>query len=753
MISRRCSAALAALALACSYGERAPSPEGDGRATPEATQDTPRAEPAAPERTAAQIRSEGNHLLGEPSPYLEQHAHNPVDWYPWGDEALAKAKREGKPIFLSIGYATCHWCHVMEKESFEDDEVATYLNTHFVSIKVDREHRPDIDAIYLDAVAALGGSTGWPLTVFLTPDLEPFFGGTYFPRHAQAGRPGFLDVCKEVHGSFTADPAAAGTSGRAALERIEKEALAAHRRPIGLGVQVLDDAIGTLASGRDTVAGGFGRRQKFPNPPLLLAELRHHVRTGNAESRDHLVLTLEEMMRGGIRDHVSGGFHRYTVDARWHVPHFEKTLYDNAQLAALYIEAGRTLGRDDFVAVGRAVLDELLAAWQEADGGFVVGFDADDPKGEGVYYTWTPAELEEALGAEDAALVGAAFGVTEAGERELHGRSVLHRRPDAEVAREKGVAASAVGEAIARALPQMAKARGARPAPRRDDKELAGWTALAVIALADAGRWLDEPRYVEAARRAGTFLVKTCHTGDRMLRGVRAGKSLGDGVLEDHALTGLALVRLHAATGDPEWLVHAAAIEAELVARFHDAERHAFLRTAADAPGVPVRMPDLEDGVMPSGGAAAVLLELELGALAGDPAMRRRGLDVLERMVGTIVARPFGAGFLLVAVDHASAPVREVVIAGEAADPDTNALWNVVRGSTHARVLSVRVPADGATPALSASFPALQGKKARGGRPTAYVCEEGRCELPTSDGSTLRRQLAAALSADAVRPG
>jgi uncharacterized protein len=749
----RCSAALVALVVACSITEPAPAPAAhDPAAGPDAPPEAS-SEPRAPARSAAQVRAEGNHLVGEPSPYLEQHAHNPVDWYPWGEEAIAKAKREGKPIFLSIGYSTCHWCHVMEKESFEDDEVATYLNTHFVSIKVDREHRPDIDAIYIDAVAALGGATGWPLTVFLTPNLEPFFGGTYFPRHGQAGRPGFLDVLAKVHDTWVTDGEAAAKSGRAVLQRIEKESLAANRRPIGLGVQVLDDAMKTLAGGRDDATGGFGRRQKFPNVPLLLAELRHHVRTGNEASRDHLVLTLEEMMRGGIRDHVGGGFHRYAVDARWHVPHFDKTLYDNAQLAALYIEAGRVLKRDDFVAVGRAVLDELLASWQQADGGFVVGFDADDPKGEGVYYTWTLAELQAELAEADADLVAAAFGVTDAGERELQGRSVLHRRSDAEVAALKGVPEHVVAETIDRALPRLATARAKRPAPPRDDKELAGWNALAVMALADAGRWLDEPRYVEAAERAGTFLVQACRPDGRMLRGVRGGKPLGDGVLEDHALTGLALVRLHAATGDPQWLEHAAEIERDMTARFHDAERHAYLRTAASAPGVPVRMPDLEDGVMPSGGAAAVLLSLELGSLTGDPVLRGRGLDVLQHMVGTIIARPFGAGFLLVAVDHATAPVREVVIAGAPADSGTRALWEVVRPTSHARVLPVRVPAPGASPALSASFPALQGKKARGGRATAFVCEEGRCELPTSDTATLKRQLAAALSADAVGPG
>lgn len=741
-----------ALGGACTVSEphKAPPAEGSRPAAPFAP---PSVHPVEPPRAPAEIRRDGNHLLGEPSPYLEQHAHNPVDWYPWGPEALAKAEREHKPIFLSIGYSTCHWCHVMEKESFEDDEVAAFLNEHFVSIKVDREHRPDIDAIYIDAVAALGGSTGWPLTVFLTPAREPFFGGTYYPRNAQGGRPGFLDVLAQVHHTWTTDGDTAAANGRAVLQRIETQSLAAVRQPTSLGVQVLDDAMITLAASRDGEHGGFGQRQKFPNTPLLLAELRHHVRTGNTASREHLVRTLEAMMRGGVRDHVGGAFHRYSVDPRWHLPHFEKTLYDNAQLGALYLEAGRLLGRDDFVAVARAVFDELLASWRGADGGFVVGFDADDPEGEGVYYSWTPAELDAALGPADAKIVGNAFGVSEVGERELDGRSVLHRRPDAEIAAELGLSEAEIAAAIDRALPRLATARQARPAPRRDDKELAGWNGLAVMALADAGRWLDEPRYVEAARAAGAFLVGSCWEDGQMLRGRRAGAPLGEGVLEDHALVGLAMLRLHAATGEARWLEHARSMQDAIDARFFDAEHHAFVRTGPGASEVPVRMADLEDGVLPSGGAAAVLLSLELGALAGEPSIRARGLDVLARMAATTRARPFTAGYLLVALDHATAPVREVVVAGSPTDPATSSLWKIVAPTSHARVLPARLPAEGASPVLSAGFPALQGKKALRGGATAFVCEQGRCEMPTSEPAKLRAQLRAALSADALGPG
>ncbi len=698
---------------------------------------------AAAEATA-HIRANGNHLVGQPSPYLEQHSHNPVDWYPWGDEALAKAKSESKPIFLSIGYSTCHWCHVMEKESFEDDEVAAYLNEHFVSIKVDREQRPDVDALYIDAVAALGGSTGWPLTVFLTPAREPFHGGTYYPRHASRGRPGFMDVLAEVKASFDTDGEGVAKNGRAILARVEKQALGRVANPSKLGASMIDDAMVSLSRARDSEYGGFGRKQKFPNSPLLLAELRHTLRTGNAESRAHLVLTLEQIAAGGIHDHIAGTFHRYAVDNRWHLPHFEKMLYDNAQLAGVYIEAGLALSRDDFVQVGRGVLDDLIAHWQQPDGGFVVGFDADDPEGEGAYYSWTPDELTRALGAEDAKVMATAFGVTERGDRAIEGRSVLHRRPLPDIASELGMSTADVTATIDRSLLAMAPIRSKRPPPATDDKELVAWNGLAIIALADAGRWLDEPRYVEAASKAAGFVVDTCFADGVMSRGVRKGESIGGGFLDDYALAGLGLVRLHAATGDTRWLTAAREIATSIRTKFYDAERHIFLRTPLGDDDVPVRLSDLEDGVMPSGGSAAALLALELGAIAGDRELYGIGVDVLERTGRSAATRPFSAGFVLVAIDHATAPVREVVLAGDADSATTAALWKAIAPTTHARILPVRLPAAGPTPALEKQLPALLGKKARGAEATVYVCEQGRCEAPTSDPAVLAKQLAAA---------
>lgn len=745
--------ATSALLLSWACTGEAPYTE---RSRPEAAVSVPAASSTVPDpeptaravpREPARIRAHGNHLVGEPSPYLRQHAHNPVEWYPWGPEALALARREGKPIFLSIGYSTCHWCHVMEEESFEDDEVAAFLNAHFVSIKVDREQRPDLDAIYIDAVAAMGGSTGWPLTVFLTPSLEPFFGGTYFPRQPKGGRPGFLELLEQMRALHAEPGPKLAERGRRVLEQVEQRSLAAVGAPAPLEPGQVAEAIARLVAARDVDFGGFGQQQKFPQAPLLLAHLRHIQRVDDPSARRHVVRTLEAMMRGGIRDPLAGSFHRYAVDVRWRVPHFEKTLYDNAQLAAIYIEAGLELERDDFVATGRMVLDELVSAWQRPDGGFVVGFDADDPAGEGRFYTWTPDELAAVLPARDAEIFAAAFGVTARGDAQLDGRSVLHRDEDEAIAAQLGIDVAALQRAIAGSLPRLRDARARRPAPRVDDKELVAWNALAIMALADAARWLDEPRLRDAAAAAGRWLLETAWSGSRLQRGVVEGRTLGDGFLDDHALAGLALIRLHAATGEPRWLEGARRLADEIVASFYDSQRHVFLHvrgvTAPGDPALPVRLADFGDDVMPSGGAAAVQLMLELGAITGDEALYDIGWSVLQRAAAGAVQRSHASGALLVALDHATARVREVVIAGDPEDAATLALWREVAPTLPRRVLPIRLGAQGVPSSMRTTFPALVGKRARR-RATAYVCERGRCEAPTSDPLVLREQLAAA---------
>jgi uncharacterized protein YyaL (SSP411 family) len=720
------AAALALLAVGCLSPSRSGAPR-----LPEPTA-----------RSTAEIRRDGNHLAGEASPYLLQHAHNPVDWYPWGPEALERARRLDRPIFLSIGYSTCHWCHVMEEESFEDDEVARELNAHFVAIKVDREQRPDLDALMLDAVGALGSRTGWPLTVFLTPDLEPFFGGTYFPRDGRGGRPGFLDLLREIRRLHREERAAMATRGRQLLERLQTQA-----RPAGPDVPLTADvparAFARLARARDSQLGGFGRGTKFPNAPLLLAELRQYVRSRDAAAGDHLVLTLEQMARGGLRDHLGGTFHRYAVDRRWHLPHFEKTLYDNAQLGRLYVEAGRVLGRPDFVAVGRAVLDDLVARWQGEDGGFVVGFDADDAGGEGAYYTWTVSELTAALGETDGSRFAVLHGVTDGGEAELGGRGVLHRIAPDEAERILGLDPAAAEAFVASVRPRLLAVRAERPAPAVDDKELTAWTALAVESLALVGRWLGVPAYLDAASRGARFLLEQGRDGDRVLRGRRRGVSLGAGFLDDHAFTVRALLRLHEADGDPAWLEAAMELGRVMVDRHWDPEVRAFVQRAeaeAGADGLPLRLPRLDDGVLPAGGTAAIAAVLELGRLSGDPALLSLGRTAL-RAAAPRLEEPSRAGFLLQVALAEVGTRREAVLAGDRTAPGWGGLYQVLRDVGPEDALLALLPGGGASPALAEAYPALRDKVAAAGTPTAYVCELGRCELPTRDPATLMRQL------------
>lgn len=758
MPQTRLRTAIAALAMAsslvaCTGNSPYGSAKGDAKSSDKTAQRGPTeaspklsASAAAAAKATAHIRANGNHLVGQPSPYLEQHSHNPVDWHPWGDEALAKAKQEGKPIFLSIGYSTCHWCHVMEKESFEDDEVAAFLNEHFISIKVDREQRPDVDALYIDAVGAMGGSTGWPLTVFLTPNLEPFFGGTYYPRHPKQGRPGFMDILHKVQAMYADEGPAVASRGRDVLEQIERRALGAAQRPGQIERTVVEAAMKKLTRNRDSIRGGFGSRQKFPNTPLLDAELRWVWRSADADAREHLVLTLDEMLRGGVRDHVGGSFHRYAVDARWHLPHFEKTLYDNAQLARLYVAAGRYLEREDFVAAGRAVLDDLVANWRGAGRGFIVGFDADDPGGEGAFYSWTPAELDEVLGKADGRIFATTFDVGAPGIRELGGRSVLHRLPWSEAATKLDLDETELRAVIARSLPKLDKARSSRPKPGQDDKVLVGWNGLAIAALADVGRWLDEPRYIEAAAEAANFVLEDCWEPPTLARGFRDKDTLGPGFLEDYALAGLGLLRLHAATGDPRWLDGAHTLAEAVSTRFYDAEKKAFMQTATAQGELPVRLADLSDGVLPSGGSAAMMLCLQVGVMSGDESIYEIGYEALRRSVGAASGNPFSAGYLLQVIDHALGPVREVVIAGDDADPVTAALWKTLSDDDPSHILPIKIPGSGAPIELARDFEALEGKRALKGTATAFVCQRGSCQAPTSDPAKLRAQLDKALA-------
>lgn len=734
---RRAAVAVAALlAMACGDPPIASAPAPEPAAT------TPPVPVAT--RSPAEIRASGNHLVGEASPYLLQHAHNPIDWHPWSSEVLARAKAEGKPIFVSIGYATCHWCHVMERESFDDDAVAAFLNAHFVAIKVDREQRPDIDALYLAAVAGLGGDTGWPLNVFLTPDGVPIVGGTYFPREPDGRRPGFLALAEQVQAQWAAEGPASARRGEAILDVLARRDAGPAREP---SRAELDVAMQGLARHRDEVRGGFGSRQKFPNVPVLLAALRWSTRgdaddgdEGRRDAQEHVRTTLTRMRDGGLRDAVAGSFHRYCVDPQWRIPHFEKTLYDNALLALLYLDASQRLAAPEFAEVARGILDDLVAHWQVEGGGFIVGFDADDANGEGTFYTWTRAELDAALDPAVAADVAAAFEVAPPGDPELGGRSVLRRAAgidDATLARAQA------------ALPALSLARASRPAPAKDDKILVAWNALAIEALVEGARVLGEPRYREVANDTAAFLEAHAVRDETLRRGTRRTESgawvdLGPAFADDHALLARALLRLHGATGELALLRRAHALARVLHDDFFDAERGGIRRVRGGPSDTPITTLDMDDQAVPSAGAVTAQVWLELGALTGDDRLWDAGNTLLSRWQRAAGEAPMSSGTMLATTDAALAGLHELVIAGARDDAATIALVDVAASADRSRLVLARVGAEGIDGEGNDAWPGLKGKRAQGGTPTAYLCTRGSCRMPTADPAQLRAQLVAA---------
>jgi hypothetical protein len=571
-----------------------------------------------------------NRLILETSPYLLQHAHNPVNWYAWGEEAFARARRESKPILLSVGYSTCHWCHVMERESFEDEEIARYLNQHFIAIKVDREERPDVDDIYMKAVQMLSGRGGWPMTAALTPERQPFFGGTYFPaRDGDRGaRKGFLTILKELSASYRSDRAQVVAKARETSQRIQSLAEPAPPGNVP-GPEVLAIAARSLAQSFDPTWGGFGGAPKFPTPVNLELIARYHRRTGDAHAQRIVVHTLERMAAGGIYDHVGGGFHRYSTDARWLVPHFEKMLYDNAQLVPLYLWAYQVTGNRDLARVARETLDYLGREMTGPGGGFYSATDADSqtPSGhteEGYFFTWTPAELQAVLGADRTKTVSAYFGVTSQGNFE--GRSILHTpRPIADVAKELGTTDEALRAEIEAARRQLYSVRAKRPPPIRDDKVLASWNGLAISAFAQGAFVLGQDEYAERARRAAHFVLEKLQSSDgRLRRSYMDGKARHNAYLDDYAFLIQGLLDLYDATSELRWLKEAISLQATLDRHHFDARSGGYFMTSGDHEALLVRDKPVHDGAEPSGNSVGVVNLLRLAELTQQADYRRR---------------------------------------------------------------------------------------------------------------------------------
>ncbi|MEV4192352.1 thioredoxin domain-containing protein [Streptomyces toxytricini] len=687
-----------------------------------------------------------NRLAGVTSPYLLQHADNPVDWWPWAPEAFEEAKRRDVPVLLSVGYSACHWCHVMAHESFEDDDTAAYMNEHFVNVKVDREERPDVDAVYMEAVQAATGQGGWPMTVFLTPDAEPFYFGTYFPPEPRHGMPSFTQVLEGISTAWT------GRRGEVAevAQRITQD-LAGRQLDYGRaaapGPEEAAQALLALTREYDAARGGFGGAPKFPPSMVLEFLLRHHARTGAEGALQMAADTCEAMARGGIYDQLGGGFARYSVDREWVVPHFEKMLYDNALLCRVYAHLWRATGSDLARRVALETADFMVRELRTPEGGFASALDADseDPRtgkpAEGAYYAWTPAQLEEVLGAEDGALAAACFGVTQEGTFE-HGASVLRLPQDGPVV-DAG--------RIAGIRQRLLAARAARPAPGRDDKVVAAWNGLAVAALAECGAYFDRPDLVERATEAADLLVRVHFRAEdgrapRLARTSKDGQvGANAGVLEDYGDVAEGFLALAAVTGEGVWLEFAGFLLDLVLDRF-TAEDGSLYDTAHDAERLIRRPQDPTDTAAPSGWTAAAGALLSYAAHTGSEAHRtaaERALGVV-RALGPRVPRFIGHG-LAVAEALLDGP-REVAVVGRPDDPARAELHRAALLATApGAVVAVGEPAaDGGPGADEGEFPLLAGRTPVEGRAAAYVCRHFVCARPTADPVELAAQLGTA---------
>ena len=684
-----------------------------------------------------------NRLIREKSPYLLQHAYNPVDWYPWGEEAFEKARREEKPIFLSIGYSTCHWCHVMERESFENYSVAELLNRWFVPIKVDREERPDVDRIYMTAMQAMGMGGGWPLNVFLTPDLRPFFGGTYFPPDSRLGRPGLPDVLARVHEAWLAQRPQIEASGRQVLE-----ALAA---PVetdsgpGSRAALIEHGYETLERIYDPEHGGFGTAPKFPSISNLDFLMRYATLEPerHAHAREMALRQLDAMRAGGIHDHLGGGFHRYSTDREWLVPHFEKMLYDQAEIAWANLEAYQVTGEPEYAAVARDVFAYVSRHMTSPEGAFYSAEDADSEGEEGKFYVWTPAELEAVLGKEDAAVFGYRYGVTPRGNFE-GGRSILHEaHAPGETALHFKLLPEEARERIERARQRLFEARARRVRPHRDDKVLASWNGLMISALARGGRVLDDAALARAAARAGEFVWANLYdpkTGT-LDRRWREGETAGPGQLDDYADLALGMIDLYRATFDPLWLERAVGVTEAMIARFWDDRDGGFFESPAGDPHMSLRLKDDFDGAELAGNSIAARNLITLAALLDRDDWRRKASHLLDHYARRLRNNPVAMPEMLVAMDLERAAPRQVVIAGKPGAADTRALLSELnrRFLPHVEVLLV----DGGAlqERLAKLAPFTRGLTLHDGKATAYVCENYACKLPTHDRAVFAAQL------------
>ena len=678
-----------------------------------------------------------NRLIHETSPYLRQHAHNPVDWYPWGQEALDKAKREDKPILLSIGYSACHWCHVMERESFENEAIAEVMNAHFVNIKVDREERPDLDTLYMNYVQMTTGSGGWPMTVFLTPDQIPFYGGTYFPPEDRFGRPGFGRLCLTLAEAYREKKEEIEARGPDIVQSLA----AMNTLPPGAGkvtAASLDLAFDQLAPRFDTTHGGFTGAPKFPGSMSLAFLLRHFSRAGRQEGRDFVALSLQKMARGGMYDQLGGGFHRYSVDERWLVPHFEKMLYDNALLSRLYLEAYQLDPQPLYARVVEEILDYVVREMLNPEGGFYSTQDADSEGHEGKFFIWTPREIGEILGEEEGKVFCRYYDVTAQGNFE--GANILNvPRPLEQVARELSLSPGELSRILSEGRQRLFREREKRIKPHRDEKILTGWNGMMGVSFVEASVVLQRADYLEVARRNARFLREHLCRKGRIFRTHKDGVSKLRGYLDDYANLVEQLLALYQATGEREWLDQAVIYNDAMLELFWDREQAAFFLTGKEHEKLVTPVRDVYDNATPAGSSVAVFNLLKLAILTGNMEYRSIAETNLESMHLPLTRYPNGFGYLLGAADFYLGPVKEIAVVGDLKSGETRRLLEVVHGRfLPNKVVAILDPnaTDGA-----GDLPLLEGKTLVKGRPAAYVCENYTCKAPVTEPSQLELAL------------
>jgi hypothetical protein len=676
-----------------------------------------------------------NRLINETSPYLLQHAYNPVDWYPWGEEALSEARRLNKPIFLSIGYSACHWCHVMEHESFEDEETARQMNELFINIKVDREERPDLDAIYMDAVMAMTGSGGWPMSVFLTPDGQPFYGGTYYPPTPRHGLPSFRQVLAAVADAFhNRKDEVLGQAQR--LTQALARSAQVFAEDSDLSTEILDEALAQLSQYFDQYHGGFGQQPKFPQPMVLDFVMSQYARRDDLDALYMAELTLEKMAEGGIYDQLGGGFHRYSVDAVWLVPHFEKMLYDNAQLLRSYVHAWQITGRDLFRQVVQQTTDYVLREMTSPEGGFYSTQDADSEGVEGKFFVWRPDEIETVLGAETAKIFNAYYGVTQTGNFE--GENILHVvRPLEQVARQFQMEPEAVKALLAESRQKLFAFREKRVKPARDEKILAEWNGLMIHSLAEVGVVFEREDALAAAVAGANFVLDRMSQEDgRLFRSYKDGQARLNAYLEDYAAFVRALIALYEATFEPRWLEEANRLVQVMFAQFHDPQAGGFFQTGVDHEQLVVRRKDFVDNAIPSGNSMAAEALLRLATLTGNDDYRAEAARIFQLMKAAMASQPTGFGRMLCAMNAYLKPSQEIVLVGERSDPRTQALLAVVRQRyLPDAVVALKHPAE------ESHLPLFQGRSLIDGKPAAYVCENYACKLPVTEPEELAKLL------------